>query len=133
MPSDRDIYVCPQVSSHSRPTPFHQVHRSADSILNGKSAMFQMFSVGVLAITLGISSVVSGLGTLCSAPLTQGTAAPTDPYWMETIKHQGIAAFNPNPATYQVFRNVKVSSSSELLTYNSLFLGFRSKRRRCYR
>jgi hypothetical protein len=24
-----------------------------------------------------------------------------------SIKHQGIAAFNPNPATYQVFRNVK--------------------------
>jgi hypothetical protein len=25
---------------------------------------------------------------------------------MQTIKHQGIAAFNPNPTTYQVFRNV---------------------------
>ncbi|GAB7348730.1 hypothetical protein MBLNU459_g7467t1 [Dothideomycetes sp. NU459] len=28
-------------------------------------------------------------------------------YWLEDIKHQGIAAFNPDPATYQVFRNVK--------------------------
>ncbi|KAJ7915476.1 exo-beta-1,3-glucanase [Mycena leptocephala] len=26
---------------------------------------------------------------------------------MQSIKHQGIAAFNPNPTTYQVFRNVK--------------------------
>jgi hypothetical protein len=26
---------------------------------------------------------------------------------MENIKHQGISAFNPNPSTYQVFRNVK--------------------------
>ena len=28
-------------------------------------------------------------------------------YWLENIKHQGIAAFNPSPSTYQVFRNVK--------------------------
>jgi hypothetical protein len=28
-------------------------------------------------------------------------------YWLETIKHQGISAFNSDPATYQVFRNVK--------------------------
>lgn len=29
------------------------------------------------------------------------------PYWLETIKHQGIASFNPNPRNYTVFRNVK--------------------------
>ncbi|KAK0252307.1 hypothetical protein LTS09_012652 [Friedmanniomyces endolithicus] len=28
-------------------------------------------------------------------------------YWLADIKHQGIAAFNPAPSTYQVFRNVK--------------------------
>ena len=28
-------------------------------------------------------------------------------YWLENIKHQGIAPFNPSPGTYQVFRNVK--------------------------
>ncbi|KAH0338609.1 glycoside hydrolase family 55 protein, partial [Aureobasidium melanogenum] len=28
-------------------------------------------------------------------------------YWLEDIKHRGIAAFNPSPSTYQVFRNVK--------------------------
>ncbi|KAL2357866.1 exo-beta-1,3-glucanase-like protein [Cryomyces antarcticus] len=46
---------------------------------------------------------------------TKGFARPTHvpkpagcaPYWMENIKHQGIAAFNANPAGYQVFRNVK--------------------------
>ncbi|KAH9901618.1 exo-beta-1,3-glucanase [Cubamyces lactineus] len=47
------------------------------------------------------------LGSSCSSPIGPGTAAPGDPYWMERIKHQGIAAFNPNPSTYQVFRNVK--------------------------
>lgn len=54
-----------------------------------------------------MTAFVSGLGNSCSAPITQGTAAPGDPYWMETIKHQGTAAFNPNPSGYQVFRNVK--------------------------
>jgi glucan 1,3-beta-glucosidase len=29
------------------------------------------------------------------------------PYWLESIKHQGIASFNPNPNNYTVFRNVK--------------------------
>ena len=28
-------------------------------------------------------------------------------YWLEDIKHQGVAAFNSNPNSYQVFRNVK--------------------------
>ncbi|KAF2162825.1 glycoside hydrolase family 55 protein [Zasmidium cellare ATCC 36951] len=28
-------------------------------------------------------------------------------YWLESIKHQGLAAFNSNPGSYQVFRNVK--------------------------
>lgn len=29
------------------------------------------------------------------------------PYWLEEIKHQGISAFNIDPSSYQVFRNVK--------------------------
>ncbi|KNZ74781.1 Glucan 1,3-beta-glucosidase [Termitomyces sp. J132] len=52
-------------------------------------------------------SSVSGLGTSCSSPLGPGTAAPGDPYWLETINHQGIAAYNSDPTGYQVFRNVK--------------------------
>lgn len=32
--------------------------------------------------------------------------ASCSPYWLETIKHQGRAAFNANPGGYQVFRNV---------------------------
>ncbi|KAK5137834.1 hypothetical protein LTR08_006602 [Meristemomyces frigidus] len=35
-------------------------------------------------------------------------ALPVDKcaYWLADIKHQGIAAFNPSPSTYTVFRNV---------------------------
>ncbi len=50
---------------------------------------------------------VSALGTTCSSPLTSGTAAPSDPYWLQNIKHQGTSAFNSNPGSYKVFRNVK--------------------------
>ncbi|KAG7453017.1 exo-beta-1,3-glucanase [Guyanagaster necrorhizus] len=30
-----------------------------------------------------------------------------EPFWLEAIKHQGTSPFNPDPASYQVFRNVK--------------------------
>jgi glucan 1,3-beta-glucosidase len=29
------------------------------------------------------------------------------PYWLEDIKHQGLASFNSDPDSYQIFRNVK--------------------------
>ncbi|KAF8992167.1 exo-beta-1,3-glucanase [Cyathus striatus] len=39
--------------------------------------------------------------------LGAGTAGPNDPFWMQSIKHQGISAYNSDPAGYKVFRNVK--------------------------
>ena len=36
-----------------------------------------------------------------------GDAQCCDPFWMESIQHQGVAAFNAKPSKYQVFRNVK--------------------------
>ncbi|CAL1705010.1 unnamed protein product [Somion occarium] len=53
------------------------------------------------------ASTASALGSQCSGPIGPGAAGPNDPFWLETIEHQGIAAFNPNPGSYQVFRNVK--------------------------
>jgi glucan 1,3-beta-glucosidase len=35
-----------------------------------------------------------------------GIAAPGAPYWLESIKHQGIAPYDGDPS-YPVFRNVK--------------------------
>lgn len=45
---------------------------------------------------------------LTSKPTGQPTPTPSGcaPYWLEDIKHQGVAAFNPT-AGYQVFRNVR--------------------------
>lgn len=62
----------------------------------------------VATLILGFSSLVAGLGSTCSSPLGAGTSGPNDSFWMETIKHQGKAPFNPNPNGYKVFRNVKV-------------------------
>ena len=59
-----------------------------------------------IAAAACIARPVIGASAACSGPL-QGTAAPGDPYWLQSVKHQGIAAFNPNPSSYQVFRNVK--------------------------
>ncbi|KAH7904582.1 pectate lyase superfamily protein-domain-containing protein [Hygrophoropsis aurantiaca] len=60
-----------------------------------------------LSTFFGAISFASGLGTSCSTPLGSGSAAAGDPYWLQTITHQGTSAFNANPSSYQVFRNVK--------------------------
>ncbi|KAJ4001473.1 exo-beta-1,3-glucanase [Lentinula boryana] len=59
-----------------------------------------------LGLTLSCSTLVQSLGTSCSTPLASGTAAASDPYWLESITHQGTAAYNADPSSYQVFRNV---------------------------
>ena len=60
-----------------------------------------------LAFALTYLTYVAALGSKCSAPLGEGCARQDDPYWLEKIKHQGIAAYNPDPTGYKVFRNVK--------------------------
>ncbi|KAF8736780.1 hypothetical protein AX14_014012 [Amanita brunnescens Koide BX004] len=60
-----------------------------------------------LLALLSYAGAVLGWGTVCNASLRVGKAAPTDPFWMQNIKHQGISAYHSSPSTYQVFRNVK--------------------------
>lgn len=33
--------------------------------------------------------------------------ANSNPMWIESIKHEGLAAFNDNPSSYPVYRNVR--------------------------
>ncbi|PPQ70366.1 hypothetical protein CVT24_013141 [Panaeolus cyanescens] len=61
----------------------------------------------LLIAVVSFAGLVSALGSTCSTPLGAGTAAASDPFWMQSIKHQGKAPFNPNPSGYKVFRNVK--------------------------
>ncbi|CAE6477166.1 unnamed protein product [Rhizoctonia solani] len=63
-------------------------------------------SVAAFAAAYLVSTVQS-LGTTCTAPLGLGTAAASDPYWMQTITRRGGSPYNPSPSTYKVFRNVK--------------------------
>jgi hypothetical protein len=43
-----------------------------------------------------------------SEPTSHLQIAADDPaYWFANIQKRGIAAFNPNPTSYKVFRNVK--------------------------
>ncbi|EMD37582.1 glycoside hydrolase family 55 protein [Gelatoporia subvermispora B] len=70
--------------------------------------MLHQTSVLLLGTLLGsLFTMVSGLGSSCSAPLDAGDSAPGDPFWMQSITHQGTSAFNSDPSSYQVFRNVK--------------------------
>ena len=62
----------------------------------------------LLFALLSYAGAVLGLGSACNAPLGPGQAAPTDPFWMQNIKHQGTSAYHPDPSAYQIFRNVKV-------------------------
>lgn len=52
----------------------------------------------------------TGTATAATTAKPSWSAVPTNAttsYWFEDIKHQGVAAFNPNSASYQVFRNVR--------------------------
>ena len=50
---------------------------------------------------------VTAVGSQCSLPLGEGSAGQDEPYWFEKIKHQGLSAYNKDPANYRTFRNVK--------------------------
>jgi len=84
--------------------------RALNIVCSYSEHMLSKLLDSTFCLLLCLLTTVHALGTSCSAPLGQGTAIPDDPFWLETIKHQGTAAFNPNPATYQVFRNVKVGA-----------------------
>jgi glucan 1,3-beta-glucosidase len=65
------------------------------------------FSAGALLLALRV--FLSATPT-SGAPLAQAAEVPqagTSSYWFESIKRQGQAPFNADPAGYQVFRNVK--------------------------
>ncbi|EJD46953.1 glucan 1,3-beta-glucosidase [Auricularia subglabra TFB-10046 SS5] len=62
----------------------------------------------VAAVSLLTAVDVSlALGTACSTPLGGGTAAAGAPYWLQNLPKRGASAFNANPSSYQVRRNVK--------------------------
>ncbi|KAF8495372.1 exo-beta-1,3-glucanase [Gautieria morchelliformis] len=65
------------------------------------------WQASIIAILTSSVWPVLALGALCTIPLGPGNASPEEPYWLETIEHRGLSAFNENSNTYPVFRNVK--------------------------
>lgn len=66
-----------------------------------------LLSLLPLTLLLRYLTRVEALGSQCSAPLGDGNAAENEPYWLEKMKHQGLSAYNNDPASYTTFRNVK--------------------------
>ena len=78
------------------------------------ATVIAMFSIKHLLRTvsaiLALTTYASALGTSCTAPLGAGTSGPNDPFWMQSIKHQGKAPLNSFGNGYTVFRSAKVLS-----------------------
>ncbi|TGO44508.1 hypothetical protein BOTNAR_0808g00020 [Botryotinia narcissicola] len=70
--------------------------------------VFSLFFLKFLACLFFLVSVSAGSsggqGDSDASPYSHSRSCN---YWLEDIKHQGIAAFNPNPREFQVFCNVK--------------------------
>ncbi|TGO43802.1 hypothetical protein BCON_0850g00010 [Botryotinia convoluta] len=70
--------------------------------------VFKLFFLKFLACLFFLDSVRAGSsggqGDSDASPYSHSRSCS---YWLEDIKHQGIAAFNPNPRGFHVFRNVK--------------------------
>jgi glucan 1,3-beta-glucosidase len=65
------------------------------------------FGFAVFLLTL---RVLLSVNPSTAAPIAQTAVTPqvgASGYWFESIQRQGQAPFNPNPAAYTVFRNVK--------------------------
>jgi glucan 1,3-beta-glucosidase len=89
------------------PTLAQHVHNPIPWVESVVSSMTSALKPAVTyAGPTGNASIALKTSTAASVFVAAATPAAT-PYWLETIKHQGIAAFNANPSSYQVFRNVK--------------------------
>ncbi|KAF4222546.1 hypothetical protein CNMCM6805_002191 [Aspergillus fumigatiaffinis] len=74
------------------------------SPIRSPSAAPSSSASGVISASQTVAAAVGHSSNLAAA----AAAAVDDPaYWLADIAHQGIAAFNPNPSSYKVFRNVK--------------------------
>lgn len=82
---------------------------AVDAIVSSAMLPFEQYTSFGLAPTKVASAAVSfGTKAAVNAESAVAAAAVADTaYWLADIAHQGVAAFNPNPSGYQVFRNVK--------------------------
>jgi len=91
-------------------------------MLTGILLLFLSFFLHLHTVKATASQVVEVDATLS---LDHGAAIAEEPFWLESIKHQGSSLYNSN-VTYQVFRNVKVYTTTTLsqISLPQLSLGF---------
>ncbi|KAJ5503889.1 hypothetical protein N7463_006763 [Penicillium fimorum] len=80
---------------------------AVDAIISSAIVPFEKYmSIGAAT---KVATAVAGFKTEVASTKhgVAAVAAADTPYWLADIAHQGIAAFNPNPPGYTVFRNVK--------------------------
>lgn len=86
-------------------------------------------SVDISANAGGVT-LDAGVGAQACTPLGKGIARASDPWWMESIKHQGTSPTNPDPSGYRPFRNVKVA---HFIPVSAMVLNQTPGFRRCWR
>ena len=100
--------------------------------------------INIPAVSSVVSSALEEYSVYVTAAFAEATAGPlahkdtrhsqlqarqavTDPeYWLADITHQGIAAFNSDPSSYAVFRNVKDYGAAGTLSLPGLFVRYNS-------
>ena len=65
---------------------------------------YALRSSNLTSLSIGVMPVIGKSPNY--GPITP-LAGPGEPFWLEKIKHQGIAPFSSDPMSYKVFRNVK--------------------------
>ena len=99
------------VNSKNSPYPLEELLRAA-LVYNMHGLLVTATWLLFTAVNAQLSETRRGKPALSSstedAAETHIMAAPgNESYWLADITHQGVAAFNPNPSRYRVFRNVK--------------------------
>lgn len=90
-------------ASHDIPA----VDKLVSSVMNSLSAYTELATpTGTPAAAVAAATEAANSANYHSASIDAVAAADAS-YWLASIAHQGIAAFNPNPSGYKVFRNVK--------------------------
>ncbi|CAG8321252.1 unnamed protein product [Penicillium salamii] len=79
---------------------------AVDELVSSAMLPFEQYAYNTPAESTIPAVAVSTTAAKVQAAAVEAAAAD-NAYWLADIAHQGVAAFNSNPAGYKVFRNVK--------------------------
>ena len=91
------------LSGHAVAQHVHMDIPEVSSYVASVQSLFAPYTTGPRPSTRKTTTKTST--TTSSTPTSTPTSSCS--FWMENIAHQGYAAFNANPSSYTVFRNVK--------------------------